>query len=325
MNGLLERWRRASWAERLWAVSGLAGIAVAARIVLGAKVVDPRLVGLTIGLAVAWSAALAALLGVGLALFEHFKRRSPTFVGSHVPWWIVLQLGAGIALAMAFLLSYGFGESQLIGVIAALAAVAVAWRFRGRPPASLRTTLLMCAAVVLGFQLPREAGSYSLHWNSVEHALDWTGQQSQNCSGMNLGDRPDTLAAYHPQPVIAPQLGGALGQLVNAQLGEPPEGARWAPGSAEVRVTGHLDYGDLPCYLPLFKSDHIRGNVTLQVSFAAQGDPPEDWSITCNATNALSVDIDVTSTGIASCRDLAKVAATRIAETIRTETAKITG
>ncbi len=180
------------------------------------------------------------------------------------------------------------------------------------------------AAVVLGFEVPREQGVYSLSWRSTKTDGQWSNNGGSNCFGTNVDGRPSSITAYAPDFVVVPRLAGSFGELVNAAIGTPSFEDQYRDGTARITVSGHLEHGDLPCYLPLFKSEELRGTVTLQTHFYAGGGEPL-WSLSCGGSYQLQFTLDASTTGIASCRDLAKDAAAQVAAHIHEHARSVTG
>jgi hypothetical protein len=320
-----ERLRATSWAQRLVLACAAAALVLSLRLWIGSGWTDPRVYVVQLGLASAWGASAAALLLAGLALLERLQRRPRGLASSSLPWQVTTWAGASVALAMAVQLTLEFSEDQLVyGLLAAVITV-LAWRRREQRVLTLPAVLVPCAFVVLGVQAPREHGLYSLSWNRWTSDASWSWQGGQNCTGVSMGERPAAIAAYRPHPVVVPAIGGSLGELVSKELGRPPFDELLRPDIVTIDVWGNLDHGDLPCYLPIVSSDTMRGTLHVDAKFVTQGRGEEIWSLQCSDSHTLSFTIDVSSTGISSCRDLGIAAARSIAEQIRGHARTLSG
>jgi hypothetical protein len=325
MTPPIECLRATSWARRLVLACAAAALVLCFRLWIGSGWADPRVYVVQLGLASAWGASAAALLLAGLALLERLQRRPRGLASSSLPWQVATWAGASIALAMAVQLTLEFSEDQLVyGLLAAVITV-LAWRRREQRVVTLPAILVPCAFVVVSVQVPREHGLYSLSWSRWTSNASWSWQGSQDCKGVAVADRPTTIAAYRPQPVIVPAIGGSLGELVSKKLGRPPFDELLRPDIVTIDVRGKLDHGDLPCYLPMVSSDTMRGTLHVDAQFVTQGRGDEIWSLQCSDSRTLSFTIDVSSTGISSCRDLGNAAAQSIAEQIRTHARTLSG
>jgi hypothetical protein len=325
MNAALDRLRTTSLAQRLVLGSAAAGFVVATRLWLGTGWVDPRVHLLHVGLASAWGACTAAFLLAGLGLFERLARRPRGLIGSSLPWQVTAWAGASVALAMAAQLTLEPDEDSIVYGLLAVVVAVLAWRRRHRRVATLPSILVPCAFVILGVQVPREHGVYSLHWNRVTTNASWSWQGSQNCNGAGLGDRPLAIAPYRPVPVIVPTVSGSFGELLSDALGRPPVDDLIRADIVTIDVGGHVEHGDLPCYLPIFGSETVQGTLNVRATFVTQGRGEELWSLQCSDHRSFSFTTDVASTGIASCRDLGIAAARAVAEQIRVHAREISG
>jgi hypothetical protein len=315
-------WLRArSTAQLLVLASGLFAIVFFVRILVAADPL-PTVVLLMLGLCTAWSANVAAALLLGLLAVAKLRSRPlPPELGT-LAVLLVGVLGLGWLLAGLALLVVAFADAPMLLAIAGTAAIVLASRLRRRAPTTPLSIALLLASVIVAFQIPREIGTYSLHWKSSEAKWNWNANGGENCSGMNLGDRRAAIAPYLPTPVIESQLSGSLGELVGERFGQNGPPPPFVPNEARVHVSGNADYGGLGCYLPLHKTLDVQASLSTQTTF--HPDLP-DASLSCSASHQITFDVHVTTTGIASCRDLATEAAQHIADQIHAHARAVCG
>ncbi len=327
---LVDTLGRLPWPKRLACASTLLAGLVWFRLLLLLGLGNLEIIPLLAGLCIAWAGSTTAALLLGLTAIERLRGRPFSVPASPALGWSFGLLGAGLMLAGGTLIaSTGTISTMSLAGVGAV-GVAVALWLRRQPPQSVRTTLFLLLAAIALFQVPREEGLFSLRWNSVEHRASWSSSGGEQCTGMNLGDRPATIAAYRPAFFVAPTLSGSLGRRVNERLGG--QGAQgYPPGTAVVSIFGHIDYGDPLCYAPLVKSQTIRGRIDMTTTLLLLGGEGEgaagddSWSLNCTDTRTLDFTIESTSTGLSSCRDLADEAASQLIAQISAQANAVTG
>ena len=309
--------RSRTTAQLLVLAAGVAAFVFFVRIV---SAVEPSLevLVLMLGLCAAWGANVGAALLLGLAVVDRIRRRPMAPESGRLAVLLLAALGVGWLLVGLALLLVAFSDATMLLVVAGIAVSILALRLRSRPPAP-RIVLAVLVGIVAGFQIPREIGTYSLTWETSETRHTWNASGGHNCTGTNLGDRPAAIAPYQPEHVIDAQLGGTLGELVVARLGQAPPSD---PSLANVRVTGHVDYDGIGCYVPFYKSLHVTADVTTDTLFSPRLD---DASLQCSASHRVTIDIDVETTGVAACRNLAEKAAQVIADQLHAHARSICG
>lgn len=312
MGRLLAKIRRTTWPSRLVCASGVLGLLFSLQLLVNTQQLTVPAVVLCVGLSLAWACAVSAALLVCLTLVQKLRRRPL----SAVSWPPITLLGGafglGFGLVMVVLLSLAFDEPAAILLLVSGCCVAAAARFHRRPPKTLTTTLAVLIAIVAVFCVSREQGVVSVVWNKVQTKADWQWDGGGTCLGNELGNHPAEIAAYRPAYRLVSELDGPLGELVNTRINKTTAGGEpFAPGTVDITVRGHLDYGAGACYLPLFKSDDLVGSLDMDVSYSATW-PAESASLHCSSQHTLRYSIQTKGQGFSSCRNLAEQAAAQL-------------
>lgn len=309
------RIRATSWGERCIGIAALAQTLLLVKV--GTAIdAEMQVFALLIGLCLAWGSAVAASLLLLVMVVERWRAQPPSVFGTPLPWLVVGGLGLGLAVAMGALLARTFDETALMIMVVGLAAAAIAWVRRRRPARTIAITAAVLVAVVLGFEIPRESGTYSVSWEESTRTHNTSRSGGENCNGMELGDRAASIGAWAPAWQVVPELQGSFGALVNARLGVPDLADRHKPGVATLFVRGTLEYGGIGCYLPLFKNETLQGTISINTSFQLRGPAHDPYSLSCSASHQLSYSISTSTTGVASCRNVADETAGLLAQEI---------
>ncbi len=311
--------RERTVAQFLVIASGVAALVVFGRI-LSLTTPSLQVVLLMLGLCAAWGANVGAALLLSLAAIHRVRGRALAPEIRPLAILLLAVLGSGWLLVGLALTLVALSDASMLLVIAGIATTVLAARLRHRSTLAPLVVLGLLVGIVVGFQIPREIGTYALTWESSETRHTWSANGGLDCTGTNLGDRRAAIEPYRPDYAIASQLAGSLGELVNERLGSSPDPAD--SGIAFIRVIGRVDYGGLSCHLPLVKSLHVTADLATDTSFSpALGDA----TLHCSASHQVRVDIEVDTTGIASCRNLAEKAAQALADQLHAHARSICG
>lgn len=266
--------------------------------------------GLMLGLCLAWVGQATAALLLLLTAVERLRKRTVSAITSPVVWLALGLVGVGLALVGAVRITEVKDADTAGLIVVGLLVAGLAWQRRNRTRTSSGTFLLLVVTIAL-FQVPRESGVFSLRWNNAKRVSSTSATSSENCSGTNLGDRPASIVAHRPAWVIRSELQGSFGQLVNRRLGSV-DLEEFAPNTAIATLRGQLEYGDLFCYLPAFKSEVFEGTVTIDLSLIHSNNL-NGPSLSCTATHTFTFAVNATSFGVGSCLDLASASAAEVA------------
>ncbi|MBW2731458.1 MAG: hypothetical protein JRH20_03640, partial [Deltaproteobacteria bacterium] len=206
-------------------------------------------------------------------------------------------------LAIAGALLFGFGF----------------WR-RRMPYDRATYVFLHLGLVVLAFSAPREAGQFFLRWSqdSTKASYRWTGGES--CRGKDgRGEAVRSLKQLRPPYIIGVSgLRGDLGRALARRLGYSDRAPR--ANLAHLELNGTLNFGSASCFFPLFHSDAVKGELQLQSAFV-----DGEGKARCNASHSLSLQVDASLVGVASCRDLRSHVAAHLAREVRAQARRMTG
>lgn len=309
--------RQLGWPGQTLAVGLLVGFVVWLRLVGAVKA--PFVLLSLFGVAVAWSAAFAALLLLVGSGIERLRKRPFSLAQSRVVPLTLVLVGAGLVAAKLPLLILAFDQGSLaVAITGALLAVFGLWRI-GRPYDRAPYALLHLGLVILVFSMPREAGHFFLRWETHDISSKWRWTGSESCSGSDVKGKLSIARFRPPYVLLARGLRGELGWAIARKLktADLP-----APNVARIRLQGQLPFADPSCYLPFYKRQSVRGQISMTTFFSRS---VAAGRVSCNAGHTLNFELSASMTGIGSCRDLTDAVAFEVIKQLRAQARALTG
>lgn len=266
------------WPKRVLVVFVAGG--VLAGLKFGAEDGSARIVLLALALWVGWAtmaASVVILLGTAL---ERLRKRPYAIAERPVARHAALITSGALLVLCAILATIQAGSGLLALAVPAGGLGAIAWRVR---TPSLRSSVILLVLAIALFEIPREVGYLSVSW----YHSDSSEQRDSSWSG--------TCPVLH-RSGVDPDGSGLTGDI--GELVFPANGAMTGPA---VRFHGTIDASWPSCLVPLHKT--VR--VDTQIAFVLEGPG-------CSGSGTISIHLDLTVNGVASCRNARELAAKHV-------------